>query len=138
MHIKHAFYPMTLYLTLYSKLVYAHQYVYTDRGMTTGMMVACAQLCTIVLLFHTEELVSAWHVLVVLPSPTASCAHLHIKLATCMRLESPFVCASTQVCFSELVDETLATPCTHCQVAFLRLFSHEVGPWAVLGYVIHD
>ena len=42
------------------------------------------------------------------------------------------MCASTQVCFSELVDETLATPCTHCEVAFLRLFSHEIG----LGHAV--
>ena len=56
----------------------------------------------------------------------ASYAHLHYYRVA--NLESPFVWATTQVCFSKLVDETLATPCTHCEVAFLGLASHVVGP----------
>ena len=87
--------------------------------------------------FYTEELVSAWHVLVVLPSPTCILCTSPYKASYMHAFGVPLLCVlcSTQVCFSELVDETLAT---HCQVAFLRLFSHGVGPWAVLCYLIHD
>lgn len=78
-------------------------------------------------------MVCAGHVLDVLPVPTCILCTSPYRVAN---LESPFVCASTQVCFSELVDETLATPCyTHCEVAFLWVVSHEVGPdCAVLSH----
>ena len=70
-------------------------------------------------------------------SQLASCAHPLIELSI---WSPPIVCASSQVCFSELVDETLTTPCTYCEVAFLRLFSHEVGPgwcWFISFMINH-
>jgi hypothetical protein len=50
-------------------------------------------------------------------SQLASCAHLHIKLPSYMYLEFPLCVHGWLVlrCVSELVDETLATPYTHCQ-----------------------